>query len=114
MAFVQLGVGNPLVHKLGRQLRDFVRWWLMETAGRARRGMGQANNSAFFELGFRSAIAEALLTYLRDILLPNIHDLAAFACIPLLLQRSFVKIADQRGPMLLLNNVDYFLVQPIF
>ena len=57
-------------------------------------------------LRFRAGIAECFLPHLRDVLFPQVHDLAAGAGVVLLLERAFVKIVDQRRAVMFLNDVD--------
>src|ERR1700719_2816876 len=51
-----------------------------------------ADDSALLKLGFRSAVPEAFLTNVGDILLPNVHDFPAFAGVLLLLDGSLVEV----------------------
>ena len=75
--------------------------------------VGQTYDAAFFCLRLRSAITKTLLVHFWYIILAQFHDFAARARVFVLLERAVVEIAHERCAMMLLNDIDNALIQPV-
>src|ERR1700722_12200086 len=95
ITLIQLTFGNAFPNDVTDELLDLLRGRLLKAARGALDGVREADDSTLFKLRFRSAVPETLLTHIRDILLPNVHDFSTFAGVLLLLDGPFVKIGDQ-------------------
>ena len=105
---------NALIDQFGDQLLDFLRSRFLEAARGAFHHVGQADDRALPRLRFRAAVAKTLLPHLRNVVLAHLHDLAAGARILVLLQGALVKIIDERSAVMLLDDVDDLLIEPVF
>src|SRR6185312_5009402 len=85
---------------------DFLRRGLFHTARSTFDCIGKADNGAFLRLRFRSAVTKTFFVHLRNVVLAQSHDLATCQRVFMLLQRSLIKIPDERCAVMLLNNVD--------
>src|SRR5207245_11695822 len=92
---------------------DFLRRWFLQTAGGTLNRVGETDDGAFLCLRFRSAVAKTFFLYRWNIVLAQLHNFAACARVFMLLKRALIKIADQLCAVMLLDNIDDALVQPV-
>src|SRR5580704_9797954 len=78
VTLVKLSFSDSTADDIAYELLNFLRCRLLEAARGAFDGVREADNATLFILRFRSAVSEALLPYVRDVLLPNVHDFSAF------------------------------------
>src|SRR4029077_13909752 len=103
ITLVQLTLRNSFIDDLVDQLLDLLRSRFIQTSRSTLDGIRQTDDAALFELRFRPAVTEAFLTNFGNIFFPHIHDFASFPGVLLLLECPFVKITDQRRPVVLLD-----------
>ncbi len=64
-------------------------------------------------LRFRPAVAECFLAHLGNVFLAHVHDLAAGARVLLLLERALVEVINERGAVVLLDDVDDLPIETV-
>ena len=108
-----MSIGDALFDELIHERFDLLRGRLLQTARGALHGVRQADNGALFRLGLRSAVAKTLLTHVGDVILAQLHDFAASTRVFMLLQGALIKVTDERGAVMFLNDVNDALIESV-
>src|ERR1700759_5167234 len=114
VTLVQLAFPNSTADDIAHELLNFLRCRFFEAARGAFDGVREADDATLPILRPWSAVSKALLAYVRNVFLPNVHDFPTFPGIPLLMNGSFVKVSNQRCSMVLLNDIDDPLIEAVF
>src|SRR4029077_7325110 len=104
-SFIELMFGNTSINEAADQILNALRGWTLQRARGAFHGVGEADDGDFLGLWSRPRIAEAFLPYVRDVLRSHVHDLATKPSVTLLLKSALIKIGDQRGTVMLLDDI---------
>ena len=113
VAFFELAVDHPFMDDGVDHLIDFLGGDAFETSGGAFDGIGEAEDSAFASLGARSWVAEAFFANFGKVGFAEVHDFASGSGVFLLLEGALVEEGDLGSAVMLLDDVDDFLVESV-
>jgi len=113
VAFFELAIDHPFMEDGIDHLIDFLGGDAFETSGGAFDGIGEAEDSAFAGLGARSWVAEAFFAHFGEVGFAEVHDFAPGAGVFLLLEGALVEEGDFGSAMVLLDDIDDFLMESV-
>jgi len=113
VAFFELAVDHSFMDNGIDHLIDFLGGDAFETSGGAFDGIGEAEDSAFAGLGAGTWVAEAFFANLGEVGFAEVHDFASGAGVFLLLESALVEEGDLGSAMVLLDDIDDFLMESV-
>jgi len=113
VAFFELAVDHSFMDNGIDHLIDFLGGDAFETSGGAFDGIGEAEDSAFAGLGAGTWVAEAFFANLGEVGFAEVHDFASGAGVFLLLESALVEEGDLGSAMMLLDDIDDFLMESV-
>src|SRR5205823_13406194 len=87
--------------------------WYDETTGSAVDHISETDDGTRLGVRLQSAVAKTFLTHFRNVFFADVRDFSAGPRVLLLLKRALVEVVNERGAMVILNDVDDALIELI-